>query len=81
MEGVKKCIVKKVIDRKIFEDFLKKKKIISYKESKLFKKKVSIDIQDIRKQRLLDIKKKKFKNALLKFENIKIIYITSTNQY
>ena len=43
MEGVKKCIVKKVIDRKIFEDFLKKKKIISYENSKLFKKGVKFN--------------------------------------
>ena len=29
----------------------------------------------------MDIKKKKFKNVLLKFENIEIIYISPTNQY
>ena len=43
IEGVKKCVFKKIIDIKLLEDFLKKKKIISYENSKLFKKGVKFN--------------------------------------
>ena len=55
MEGVKKCIFKKVIDRKIVSDFLDNKTIVSVKEGNLYQK----GIHKILQRRLIirDLKK------------------------
>lgn len=42
-KGIKKCLVKKKVNFMNLKDFLQNKKVISYKNSKLFKKGVSFD--------------------------------------
>ena len=84
-QGVKKCIVKNVIDIEVLEDFLKKKKIISYENSKLFKKNISVEIQNIRKQkqkqRYLEFKKENQKFILEIAAKYTMVYITPKMQY
>ena len=83
-QGVKKCLVKKVIDWEILCNCFEKKKLISYEESKLIKN-VSIEVKKNRKekqkQRHLELKKEKQKLMLSSATKYTTIYITPSNQY
>ena len=83
-QGVKKCLIKKVIDLEILVDCFGGKKLISYEESKLIKN-VSVEVKKNRKekqkQRHLELTKERQKLMLSSATEYSIIYITPSNQY